>query len=715
VIISDGRQTRGDVLAEAGRARDFGVQVHAMVYTRPAPAEVAISTLRLPSHVKVGEGFKVEARIFSSRKSRATARLYQGETLNALDGVKTIELEPGDNVITFESVVRLPGALTYRLTLDDIDGDRFSENNQFTASIDVPGRPQVLYVDGTPHHATPLARALTAQQYDVDLRPASGFPASLRELERFDFVIISDVSRAAFGEAGQALIERYLRDLGGGLLYAGGPDAYGLGGWQRSKIASLLPVRMESQKRREIPSVAMALVIDRSGSMTGMPMEMAKKAAKATLSVLAADDLIEVVAFDSRPHRFVKMQPARNRSRIRNLIGRIQPGGGTEIFSALDAAYNDLVVTRARKKHVILLTDGKAPTSGVRDLVTAMVADAMTVTTVGLGADIDEQMLKMIAEVGGGRYHAVPDPQNLPRIFTKETQMVAQSAAIEEWFPVEQVGYAAFLRGIDVRTAPLLHGYVATQMKPRPAVELLRSADSSDPILARQRVGLGWALAWTSDVKARWAAEWTRWPGFSKFWGKLVREHMRRKHRRELDMRAVVDDGVLHVSVDALTLDERFDNDFESRLTVTGPLPSQKKHSLAMRQTAPGRYEAEYALPGYGSFLLQADHRRRTEDGELKPVAVSRGQVSHPYPREYAGVATESAVLAKAAALSGGSLTDQPAAALAPGGQKIDHAEPLWSKLVMLALGLFLIDLLLRRVRIFDRGFRHGRRKRAAA
>ena len=202
--------------------------------------------------------------------------------------------------------------------------------------------------------------------------------------------------------------------------------------------------------------------------------------------------------------------------------------------AALDAAYQDMTVTQARKKHVVLLTDGKAPTGGIRDLVSAMIAESITVTTVGLGSDLDEQLLKMIADVGGGRYHAVADPNNLPRIFTKETEMIARAAAVEEWFPVTQVGDAAFLRGVDVRTAPYLHGYVSTKLKPPPAQELLTS-DTGEPILARWRIGLGWTLAWTSDVKSRWAVEWLRWPGFERFWGQLVHEHMRQKHRRELD------------------------------------------------------------------------------------------------------------------------------------------------------------------------------------
>jgi len=712
VLVSDGLQTSGDVLAEAGRAAEYDVKIHVVPYRRPPPAEVAVRELRMPERVKVGETFEIAADVYASRKMKLKAKLKQGVTLNGLDPLKEVELEPGDNEITFKSVVRVAGEVTYSLELDDIEADRFSENNHFATTVDVPGRPQVLYVEGNPKYAGPLTRALTAQQFDVDVRPPTGFPLSLKEMERFDFVILSDTPKEAISLQSQDLLESYVRDLGGGFLFAGGDNGYGLGGWYRTTIARMLPVRMETERRKEMPSVAMVLVIDRSGSMTGLPMEMAKKAAKATLEVLASDDVLEVVAFDSQPHRYVKMQPARNRSRIRGLISRIQPGGGTEIFPALDAAYNDLTVTQARKKHVILLTDGKAPTNGIRDLVTAMIAEGITVTTVGLGGDVDEQLLRMVADVGGGRYHAVPDPQSLPRIFTKETEMIARAAAVEEWFPVAQVGYASFLKRIDVRTAPFLHGYVSTKMKPSPATELLASADTEEPILARWRVGTGWSLAWTSDVKARWAVEWISWPGWEKFWGQLVREHMRQKHRRELDMKAEIVDGELVASVDAFTIDERFDNELQSKLHVIGPEPDGDSRTVEMRQIAPGRYEARLPMDEYGSFLLRAEHSRELDNGTLEPIAVSSGHVSNPYPREFAAFQTDTATLERVASATGGVFEPQDlAVAFDPGEEKITWHEELWARAVMAAIGIYLLDLLLRRVRIFDRKFRPRRRR----
>jgi uncharacterized membrane protein len=551
----------------------------------------------------------------------------------------------------------------------------------------------------------------------------------LKELERFDFVVMSDTPKEAVSLQAQELIEQYVKELGGGFLFAGGESGYGLGGWYHTTIERILPVRMDNERKKEMPSVAMSLVIDRSGSMTGLPLEMAKAAAKASVGVLGSDDLVEVIAFDSAPTRFVKMQPARNRSRIIGEIARIQPGGGTEIFPALDAAYQDMTVTQARKKHVILLTDGRAPTGGIRDLVSAMIAESITVTTVGLGNDVDEQLLKMIADVGGGRFHAVADPNNLPRIFTKETEMIARAAAVEEWFPVQQVGDAAFLRSIDVHTAPNLHGYVSTKMKPPPAQELLDS-DSDEPILARWRVGLGWTLAWTSDVKSRWAVEWLQWPGFEKFWGQLVHEHMRQKHRRELDMKSEIINGQLHASVDAFGTDERFENNLTSRLTISGPEPAREHACKAdadcgdiafggcdksgvcrakpveMRQTAPGRYEVSVPLDKYGSFLLRAEHMHEDKDGQLKPVAVSYGHVSNPYPREYASFEPDLTTMEKAAVATGGALDPKDVAAVFdPSGEKVTFHEELWSRFIYAAIAVFLLDLLVRRVRIFDRKF----------
>jgi Mg-chelatase subunit ChlD len=708
VILSDGVQTDGDMLSEATRAREFGVKVFAIPYRRPVPGEVAVRDLRAPDKLRVDEPFELHSTIFSNRPQTVRAVLKQGETINGLDGIRSIELHAGDNDVAWKSVVRVAGEVTYALELTDIPEDHFKENNRYAVTVAVPGRPSVLYIEGSPAHQSYLASALNAQGFEVDPRGPSELPSSLRELERYDFVVLSDTPADAVSLTQQDAIEGYVRDLGGGFLFAGGENGYGLGGWYHSTVERILPVRMDAEKRRDEPDVAMALVIDRSGSMTGLPLEMAKEAAKATADTLSADDLLEVIAFDSQPTRIVRMTAAKHRARIQSDIARIQAGGGTEIFAALDAAYQALNVTRARKKHIVLLTDGVAPQTGIRDLVQAMSAEGMTVSTVGLGQGIDDQLLRMISDLGGGRFYKVVDPQSLPRVFTKETEMVSRSAAVEEYFQPKVVAPADFLRGVDVAAAPYLHGYVATKMKPAPAQEILES-ELGEPILARWHVGLGWSLAWTSDVKNLWAVEWLRWPGYGQFWGQLVREHMRQKRRQELTLRAEIDPatGNVKASLDAIGGDDKFQNGLDGKLTIRSPEGGEALRTVRLPQTAPGRYEVEFPLDRYGPYLLHASLEKSVDDGKggsrAATIAEGYGHVTNPYPREYLALEPDVKSLRRVAEATGGRLDPDAKGPWEPAGESVTYHEDLWSRFVAAAVLLFVLDLLLRRVRLFDR------------
>lgn len=718
VLLTDGGQTEGDLLAEASRAREFDVRLFHHVYTQGAPEEVAVRDVTVPEQLRVGDPFPVRARVFSNYAAEARVRLYQGETLNGLDSVRDVTLTPGDNEIEFQSVVRVAGPVTYRLELQPRGEDRFPANNRFETTAVVPGKPSVLYVEGAAGRANYLSRALAAGDFDVDVRTPRSIPTSSAELERFDFFMLSDVSADEVSMSQMEAIERYVRDQGGGFMMAGGESGFGLGGWQGSRMERLLPVRMDAERRRNQPSLALALVIDRSGSMAGQKLELAKEAARATAEMLGADDYIMVVGFDSEPERIVRMQSARNRLRIVRDISRMTARGGTNIFPALDMAYQDLAVTRARVKHVIVLTDGQAPESGIAELVQVMRAEGITVTSVGLGSDVNRVLLEQVASLGGGRSYFTNDPHNVPRIFMRETTTVARSAAVEEYFQPMVVQNADFLRGIDIASAPFLHGYVATRRKPTPAQVILQS-DLGEPILARWRVGLGWSMAWTSDVKNRWAVEWLRWPQFSRFWTQLVREHMRQRRRETLDMTAEVLDGEVRVTVDAIDTADRFMNDLESTLTVEGPMgapaaregvdnpQARVRETHALRQTAPGLYEARFPLERYGSFMLTASHERQG-----RAVAESTAQLANPYPREYLTFEPNRALLERATGVTGGGALDAISALFDPGDETIRSHEELWPKLLFLALGLFLLDLALRRVRLFDRDFRRPVRKR---
>jgi hypothetical protein len=320
----------------------------------------------------------------------------------------------------------------------------------------------------------------------------------------------------------------------------------------------------------------------------------------------------------------------------------------------------------------------------------------------------------MISEIGGGRYYRVSDPQSLPRIFTRETEMVSRSAAVEEYFQPRVVAPAGFLRGVDMSSAPFLRGYVATKLKPPPAQEILES-ELGEPILARWHVGLGYALAWTSDVKNRWAVDWVRWRSWGQFWGQLVREHMRQKKRQLYDMRAGIDPatGHVHAVVDAIGADDRFQNGLDARLSVV-PAETQG-HVLApgevrrepMTQTAPGRYEADFPMDRFGAFVLKATLEREVPLPEAGPgrvtVAESFGHVTNPYPREYRALSPDVETLERAAAITKGTTNPSPEAIFAPAGFFVTRDVDLWPRFVGGAIALFLLDVLVRRVRFSER------------
>ena len=296
-----------------------------------------------------------------------------------------------------------------------------------------------------------------------------------------------------------------MSDLGGGFIMAGGENSFGSGGYTGSRLEKLLPVRFDTEKKRDQPGLALALVIDRSGSMTGEKLELAKDAAKATAELLGADDLIGVIAFDSQPTSIVRLQRAANRVRIASDISRLTAGGGTNILPALKEAYDQLDPARAKLKHVILLTDGQASYDGIRELCDEMAEHKITISAVGVGAEADKTLLTMIAERGGGRFYFTQSAQNIPKIFTKETTEVARNALVEEQVGVHVQKRAELLDGVGIETAPPLRGYVST--KPKPLSDVVLVSDLGEPILARWRVGLGQAVAWTSDVKNRWVGD----------------------------------------------------------------------------------------------------------------------------------------------------------------------------------------------------------------
>src|SRR5688572_1565610 len=259
-------------------------------------------------------------------------------------------------------------------------------------------------------------------------------PDNLSDLQNYELLIVSNVPATALSQRQMEVARTYVQDLGGGLMMLGGEQSFGLGGYYKTELEEILPVRSDFEKEKEKPSLGMVLVIDKSGSMSGEKIEMAKSAARSAVELLSNQDKIGVIAFDGATYVVSDMQSAGNKGRVSDDISRIDAGGGTVMYPAMEQAYEILQATTAKLKHVIILTDGISSPGDFPGLAQQMISERITVSTVAVGTDSDTQLLQDIANVGQGRFYATDDPASVPQIFAKETVTASKSAIDEQPF-----------------------------------------------------------------------------------------------------------------------------------------------------------------------------------------------------------------------------------------------------------------------------------------
>ena len=243
----------------------------------------------------------------------------------------------------------------------------------------------------------------------------------------------------------------------------GGDQSFGLGGYYKTTLEEILPVRSNFEKEKEKPNLAMVLVIDKSGSMGGQKIELAKDAAKGAVELLSPSDQIGVVAVDGASYWISELHSAADKSYVMDRVSTLEASGGTNIYPGLNDAYEALNATNAKLKHVIVMTDGHSTPGDYEGILRDMVAARITVSTVACGTEADQVLLQDLAKSGGGRYYLCEDPRSVPQIFAKETMTASKSAINEEPFLPQLIRPTQVLNGIELDAAPFLLGYVVTR------------------------------------------------------------------------------------------------------------------------------------------------------------------------------------------------------------------------------------------------------------
>ena len=330
----------------------------------------------------------------------------------------------------------------------------------------------MLLVDSQSDQINELRWALEQQGLLVQTRPTEGIPQTLMELQRFDCVILSNVPATAMTLQQMEILRTYVQDLGGGLVMLGSDQSFGLGGYYKTTLEEILPVRSNFEKEKEKPNLAMVLVIDKSGSMGGQKIELAKDAAKGTVELLSPSDQIGVVAVDGASYWISELHSAADKAFVMDRVSTLEASGGTNIYPGLNDAYEALQATSAKLKHVILMTDGHSTPGDYEGIVRDLVAARITLSTVACGTEADQKLLEELAQTGGGRYYLCEDPRSVPQIFAKETMTASKSAINELPFLPQLIRPTPVLNGLELDTAPFLLGYVVTRPKPTSEVIL---------------------------------------------------------------------------------------------------------------------------------------------------------------------------------------------------------------------------------------------------
>ncbi|MCA9432432.1 MAG: VWA domain-containing protein, partial [Candidatus Omnitrophica bacterium] len=699
VLFTDGNETRGDSIDFAKRLSQHGIQVFTQRYEADEKDEVLLEDLLVPSEVKKGQSFNVTAVAHSVRETSATLILYR-------DGFKVQEremtLEAGKNNLVFQENNPGDGLTKYELHVK-AEKDFYSDNNVSSGVVFISGEPKVLLLEGEEREARYLSRALGAENIRVEVREGKGMPGTLDELAAYDAVIFSDVPAPDVSVQQMNLLRSYVEDLGGGFVMIGGEESFGLGGYYRTSIEDALPVRMRSEKKKETPSLAMMLIIDKSGSMSGEKVQLAKEAAISTVELLSDRDYVGVIAFDGAPYWVVDMQGAGNRLGIVQAIESIEASGGTNMYPAMEEGYTALSQIPAAYKHVILLTDGISQPGDFGGVVDRMVNELMTVSTVAVGEGADTNLLQDIARWGRGRYYFTADAYDIPQIFTKETVTASKSSLVEEPFLPMVFHPHQVIDSIDWDTAPFLFGYVVTS--PKSTAEVLLVSERGDPLLATWRFGLGRTVAFTSDAKSRWAADWLTWPGYGKFWAQVIRDVMRTSQNQGTETSLMVQGNDGAVSIDNVDGNGRFINGLETTAQLIRP--NLEVATLRLNQSAPGRYETQFPMTDTGSYLLKI---RQTappteEGGERQTLTDFTRGVTISYKPEYRHLSTDEGFLSELATVTGGAPNPTMDRIFnVSEDERVAIRKQLWPWLLMAALILFVLDVALRRLDLAGKG-----------
>lgn len=701
VLLSDGQENLGNAALEAERLRANGIRVDVVDLPLETGPEALIRSLEGPTALRQGERLQMTAHLAATVPTNATLRIYRESELVQ---TRPLQLQPGEQSLPLDLGELPPGLHRIWATLD-AEPDGLNQNNEAALMVQVGGAPSVLIVEGRQGAGENIARALTASGMQVERRGPSGLPTHATQLIRYASVVLVDVTAQSMGNAAMDALATYVRQSGHGLVTVGGEQSYALGGWAGTPLEAVLPVTMDAPQRKELPPVAVALIIENFESQA--KINTSKEAGKALVDLLTPRDTILVGDATVVGKWSVPPQRVTDKAAIKKLIDGMAPGDPPHYMDHLEAAAAELEKVDAKLKHIVLAGDGDAQGinfSQYAARVAAIAAKGITISTVHVNwlNPGEEILMQLIARVGNGRYYLAQDVNIAPQIFLKEAQQISRPAAVEERFQPAVVSRSPVLDGVG--GLPPLDGYVA--LTPKPTAQVVLQSAQGDPVLAVGQAGLGRVAAWTSDLDGRWSSDLIGSPAFQTLVSNLVGWSLPPVDGGALRTRASVAGGraQLTVQLPAEGLPGLESLGFEAgsgsgavawppQLTAGVIRPDGSTQVLTLPATGPGQYAGSIPAEQRGPYVVKL-----SAGTKVQSVQLGETFLVVPYSPEFAAAGTNDGLLAHLAALTGGTKGIEAAGAFARNlsvrAGWLDLSGPLLALLVL----LWLIDVARRRL-----------------
>jgi uncharacterized membrane protein/uncharacterized protein YegL len=677
VLVSDGKENEGSSARAIAQLQRLAIPVDTFGLAGRERTGLRVLSVSMPRAAYSGEEVPIDLSVQSVVGG-------QGRVLLSADGKplgeNPVTLSAGITSVHVHAHINTSGvtAVAGRITLPG------GSSAEFEQAIELD-RPQVLYISEDPRQTDQnLMQALGNAQFDVKHDPT----LLNSPLDTFQLVILNNLNLNLLSLDQKRRLQTYVKD-GGGLLLIGGEKQAYKEAKQMDALDQALPAKLAPPRSPE--GTCVALIIDKSSSMEGRKIELARLSAIGVVDNLRPMDLIGVLIFDNSYQWAVPIRRAEDKSLIKRLISGITPDGGTQIAPALTEAYRKVLATHATYRHIVLLTDGISEEGDSLDLAAAAQHHSLTISTVGLGQDVNRSYLEKIAEIAGGKSYFLNEPQGLEQILLKDVLEYTGSTAVER--PLRPIvnTKAEVLNGIDMASAPALKGYTRFVSKPTAETVLSIDEERKDPLYVRWQYGLGRVAVFASDAKSRWAADWMNWPGYDKFWINVTRDllpHSAKSealaHFDQVNQDLIAEYHFGSGAPDPATAPEIF---------VMGPKGYEKPIDVV--RTAPGAYRGRLHIGEQrGLFRIRP----------LEPTPAFPEIGLYRQQEELLDYGSNAALLRQIAALTGGEFNPAARDVFSSNGRSLLTTWRLWPALLALAIALTVAELVVRKWRgVFQR------------